>query len=205
MLDSTNVERIAALKPDFLGLIFAKSSPRYVGDSLSIDFVKSIKTECGWVGVFRDEPIASLIDIVARFELSYIQLHGSESPDYCREILKHSPNIKIIKAFGIDDAIPDTSYFNGLLFAVLFDTKSPSGGGTGKQFDWNLVYQYTSPTPFLLSGGIRPDDGPRLIEISKNHNSMLGVDLNSCFETTAGIKSPEIVSKFITSIRGARQ
>ena len=83
-----------------------------------------------------------------RFSLDYIQLHGNEAPEYCRSL--HNAGLHLIKAFSIllPKDLLSVSAYNGLCDYYLFDTKTPQYGGSGNQFDWNLLHRYNGPTPF---------------------------------------------------------
>lgn len=94
------------------------------------------------------------------------------------------------------------SAYNGLCDYYLFDTKTPQYGGSGNQFDWNLLHRYNGPTPFLLSGGINPYSVKALREF--RHPYFAGIDINSRFETAPGIKDVERISNFLKDSREVR-
>ena len=81
----------------------------------------------------------------------------------------------------------------------LFDTKCSSAGGNGEQFDWSILNDYDGDVPFLLSGGIGPDDVEKIK--SFNHPKFAGIDLNSCFEIEPGLKDVEKLKKFISQLK----
>ena len=81
----------------------------------------------------------------------------------------------------------------------IFDTKGPGYGGTGQQFNWDLLKSYTGSTPFLLSGGIHPDSAESIKEI--DHPMLMGVDINSKFETEPALKDIELIQNFIQQIK----
>ena len=132
------------------------------------------------------------------YKLDYIQLHGDESPIYCKE-LKEKKH-KIIKAFQIDNAF-DFSLLNKYKENVdyfLFDTKSKGYGGSGKKFNWNILSDYDNKTPFFLSGGINEED---ISEIKKIKTlNIEAIDINSCFEISPALKNIPKVSKFIKRV-----
>jgi phosphoribosylanthranilate isomerase len=82
---------------------------------------------------------------------------------------------------------------------MLFDTPSPMGGGSGQKFDWTLLKDYDAPIPYMLSGGIGPDDVDRVVEAVRP--GMVGIDINSRFETEPGVKDISLLAKFILSLR----
>ena len=82
--------------------------------------------------------------------------------------------------------------------AFVFDTKCTCVGGSGKQFDWSVLDGYDGEKPFLLSGGIGPDDAARIRDFK--HPKMMGIDLNSRFETEPGMKNVELLKQFLTQL-----
>lgn len=172
---------------DYVGFIFHPGSPRFV--SQSYPSMKAKK-----VGVFVNVPLQELIQTALLEKLDSVQLHGSESPEYCAAMKEQ---VQVIKSFGVDadfdfDQLkayePYVDYF-------LFDTKTPKHGGSGKQFDWRLFKQYQGATPFILSGGLRPESLPQIQEV--NHPKLTGIDLNSGFETQPGIKNLLLLKQFL--------
>lgn len=192
---SENIAEIAELKPDFMGLLFYRLSPRFVGEHFIAPNLKDIKK----VGVFVD---ASQEEIKARSEkhsLDYLQLHGGQSAEFCRNLV--SKGMKIIKVFNLDESFSfeniedyaaSSSYF-------LFDTKSKHYGGSGRKFPWEKLSEYHLNTPFFLSGGITPEDAEALLALS--HPKLFGVDLNSGFENGPGLKNFTGLKHFIETIR----
>ena len=172
---------------DYVGFIFHPGSPRFV--SQSYPSMKAKK-----VGVLVNVPLQELIQTALLEKLDSVQLHGSESPEYCAAMKEQ---VQVIKSFGVDadfdfDQLkayePYVDYF-------LFDTKTPKHGGSGKQFDWRLLKQYQGATPFILSGGLRPESLPQIQEV--NHPKLTGIDLNSGFETQPGIKNLLLLKQFL--------
>lgn len=188
-----NINELATLPIDMIGLIFYPKSPRFV-DSLSCQSLPNIKK----VGVFVNANQNDIIDIAFRYGLDYIQLHGNESPEVCRAL--RSVGI-VIKAFSISVSadFEQTKEYDSVCDYFLFDTKTPYYGGSGQKFDWNILDSYKGNVPFLLSGGISPNDARSITSIS--HPQFEGIDLNSRFEVEPGRKNVELLRKFITEIR----
>ena len=179
---------------DLAGFIFYPKSPRYVYERPSY-----LPTKVRRVGVFVNENKETIRMYADRFELEYIQLHGHESPAYCRSLGKDG--LKIIKAFSIAHAV-DLKHvyeYEDACELFLFDTKCKQYGGSGNQFDWNLLNAYTGYTPFLLSGGINQYSAPALNEF--RHPSLAGYDLNSRFELRPGVKDIERLRQFLTLLK----
>ena len=192
-----------------LGFIFWPKSSRYVnhGDSPH-DLRKATITgtvpmiHCKRVGVFVDEDIETVRRIADDYALDFIQLHGHESPEYCAQ-LKGMHLIKAISVSGRDDIATSKAY-EGLVDYFLFDTKCPSVGGSGQQFDWSVLSAYDGDTPFLLSGGIGPHDAPRLRQAFALDGfpveKCVGIDLNSRFELSPGLKDVNKLKEFIKEL-----
>ena len=178
-----------------MGFIFWPKSSRYVSERPAY-----LPTNCKRVGVFVDEDIETLKRIADDYALDFIQLHGHESADYCAQ-LKGLKLIKAISVSGQDDIATYKTY-EGHVDYFLFDTKCPSVGGSGQQFDWSVLSAYDGNTPFLLSGGIGPDDA----EVLTSHFSPLtskkcvGIDLNSRFEIAPGLKDINKLKDFLNAL-----
>ena len=158
-----------------------------------------------FVGVFVNDMPQNIVTAVYNYHLSYVQLHGDESTvmiDNLRRTLVPDivPQIKIIKAISVSSAedLKRCEQYEGHIDLFLFDTKCKGYGGSGQKYDWSVLEAYTGPTPFLLSGGIGPDDADRLRDF--HHPQCVGIDLNSKFETAPGIKDAEMLNKFINSL-----
>lgn len=178
-----NMHAVVALQPDYIGFICYGKSPRYI-DEASIAAAKNI---CGIkkTGVFVNETVEKINELVETLGLSAVQLHGDESPEFCRQF---KGDVVVIKAFGVDESF-DFSRLEAYIDSVdlfLFDAKTRIHGGSGKTFDWALLDQYKLDVPFFVSGGISPDNLPEVLAIS--HPKFYGVDLNSRFEISAGMK-----------------
>jgi phosphoribosylanthranilate isomerase len=149
----------------------------------------------------------NIVTRVVNYELDIVQLHGSESPvmiDNLRRTLDPDihPGIQIMKALSIasEEDLKRYQDYVGHVDYFLFDTKTPLVGGSGKQFDWSILEDYDGDVPFLLSGGIGPDDVARVK--SFHHPKMLGIDLNSRFETAPAVKDVEQLRSFVNELRG---
>lgn len=193
MREEHNIRGVAAQEPSFMGFIFYKESPRYVGVDFQIpsDVSSSIKR----VGVVVNESVPIIQDLVARHHLHYVQLHGEES----REVVKalYESGVSLIKAFRIDDAFEFSSVtpYESYVEYFLFDTKGEKYGGNAKRFNWKKLDDYTGDVPFLLSGGIGVE---QLEDVRKlQHAQLAGIDVNSGVEKAPGVKDLERVKKVI--------
>lgn len=206
MRDSENIIRLAELKPDYIGLIFYPLSSR-CAENPDVQILENLSHSIKLVGVFVDAAIQEIVKKVMEFGLDAVQLHGSESVAYCDELRKsltetlNGRQVEIFKAFGLsaefsfeilDDYMPVCDFF-------LFDTKSPSHGGSGMAFDWDLLAKYSGPKPYFLSGGLSPEN---ISGISKFADKYLyGVDLNSKFEIKPGLKNIDSLKQAFTLLR----
>lgn len=191
---SDNIGELGNLKINYMGFIFYEKSPRNIEIKPNIKLSKKIER----VGVFVNADINTIIQKTNEFNLDIIQLHGNESPEFCRELNKTMP---IIKAFSIAEAsdFERTEHYHDLQGYFLFDTKTPHYGGSGQKFDWNILNAYKGEIPFFLSGGISEDDVQAIKKIK--HPKLVAIDLNSKFEIEPGLKNINKLEKFITEIR----
>ncbi|MDH6343920.1 phosphoribosylanthranilate isomerase [Parabacteroides sp. PFB2-12] len=198
MTDPENIRAVAALNIHWMGFIFYKKSPRYLSEVPVLPTSLAGK-EPKRVGVFVNPSLQEIRERVAAFRLDYVQLHGNESAAFCRHL--QELGIAVIKAFSIEtaDDLQQTAVYEDHADYFLFDTKSKYYGGSGKQFDWSLLAHYKGATPFLLSGGIGPEDTEHIQRF--HHPAWAGIDLNSGFETAPGLKEPHKLNKFIQSIQ----
>ncbi len=191
MREAENIREVEALGIDLMGFIFWEKSSRYISKRPAY-----LPTKCKRVGVFVDEDIESVKRIADDYALDYIQLHGHESSDYCAQL----QGLHLIKAISVSSRNDIATYktYEGLVEYFLFDTKCPSVGGSGQQFDWSVLSAYDGSTPFLLSGGIGPDDAERVK--SFHHPQCIGIDLNSRFELAPGLKDVIKLQAFIKEL-----
>ena len=211
MRDADNIRDISALGVDMIGLIFYPPSPRYVqqfssGAGIIPDYAPDMGKTPLRVGVFVDEMPQNIVTRVYNYKLDYIQLHGNEP----RETLENlratidpdiNPNIKIIKAISVSSAEDIKKYkeYVGAADLFLFDTKCKTVGGSGEQFDWQVLQAYDGDVPFLLSGGIGPDDAERVKNF--HHPKCIGIDLNSKFEIEPALKDVEKLKQFLVKVK----
>ena len=192
-----NITEVAELQPDYLGFIFYEKSPRYFeGEipSLSLGIKK--------VGVFVDEKISKVIDLVKKYSLDVIQLHGNENKEYILDLqgylTLYYPDVLVWKVFSVDENFDfnQLSVFENKVDAFLFDTKGKEKGGNGYTFNWEILKNYPSKKPFILSGGIGLEEVDPLREILKTDLPIHAIDVNSKFESEPGLKNIEDLKKF---------
>ena len=196
MREADNIRDVEVLGIDMMGFIFWPKSSRYV--SQRPDYLpKRVKR----VGVFVDEEPEQVRRLAGEYGLDYIQLHGHEMPEVISYLRTPAlPHPRIIKAFNIstEEDLLQTKPYEGLVDYFLFDAKGKSVGGNGEKFNWDVLEAYQGSTPFLLSGGIGPDDAERVNAFY--HPKCIGIDLNSRFELTPGLKDIAKLREFITNL-----
>ncbi|MEY8759284.1 phosphoribosylanthranilate isomerase [Chryseobacterium tongliaoense] len=201
----TNLDQIKELiflDIDFLGFIFYEKSPRYVLNHLSLEDISTIDHQ-GKVGVFVNEDLNKIIEITQKADLNFVQLHGDENEDFITELReKLDPKTGIIKVIRVGGQKPEKTINHQLstINYLLFDTDSKAFGGTGKQFDWNILNELEIPLPYFLSGGIS-EGNIENIEILKQ--KPFALDINSKFETEPGIKDIEKIKRFKSLVKGS--
>jgi len=211
--DGDNIRQVAELGVQWIGLIFWQGSPRQVtmvpthagimpdraGGELTAPR-RSYKL----VGVFVDDMPQNIITRVVAYGLDMVQLHGHETPTMIRNLRATlvpdmQADLQLIKAISISTAA-DLSLCDEYADCVdffLFDTKCESVGGSGRHFDWSVLDAYRGQKPYLLSGGIGPDDAEDVRRFVELHPQCVGIDLNSRFETAPGQKDVELLRHFM--------
>ena len=192
MRDAQNIRAVESLGVDWIGMIFWPKSKRYVAEVPSY-----LPEHLKKVGVFVDSTLDDILQHISDYQLDIIQLHGQESPDFAKALKPHT----IIKAFNIEkaDDLLQTEKYKGIADYFLFDTKGKMAGGNGQKFDWSVLTAYQGKTPFLLSGGIGPEDAESVK--SFHHPRCIGIDLNSRFESEPGFKDINQLKTFINKLR----
>ena len=190
MREEDNLLQLIDLQPHFIGLIFHKNSSRNVTEAINISTPESISL----TGVFVDESEEFILEKVDQYNLKAIQLHGNESPEFCKKM--QDKGLNVLKAFNINDKFDFSTIetYHGHCAYFLFDAFGKKAGGNGITFNWELLANYNGTTPFLLSGGIDGDMARRIKKI--NHPLFKGVDINSKFELKPGLKDIEKIKLF---------
>ena len=199
---------LEAMGVDFIGFIFYPSSKRYVFNKLNAVDLKNFNSpHTRKVGVFVNEPVESIVQMVINTGLDMIQLHGDEEPEYyiqLREKLLEASleQVDLIKVFRVGDKMPQLDPFNDIADFYLFDTDSKLYGGTGAHFNWELLKGNTIGKAYFLSGGIGPNDlgGIEVMKQTKAGKDLFALDINSQFEIAPGIKNIEKIKSFIDAL-----
>ncbi|TAN62070.1 phosphoribosylanthranilate isomerase [bacterium] len=181
---------------DALGFVFWKKSPRLIDAVVAEDIIRRLPPFITIVGVFVNEDIDEVNKIAKNAGLNIVQLHGDESPEYCRGV-----NAKVIKAIrvrGIDD-INGLKDYNEKTCAFLLDAYVRGlPGGTGKTCNWSLAAEAKKYNRIILSGGLTPDN----VKDAVNQVKPYAVDVSSGVEKSPGKKDHDKTLKFIAAAKG---
>ncbi|WP_330202686.1 phosphoribosylanthranilate isomerase [Cyanobacterium sp. Dongsha4] len=186
----TSVEQadaIASLGVDTLGFICVENSPRYIKSEQIKTITSKISSEISKVGVFVNQSIENILDIVEKAGLTGIQLHGDEPPSMCTTLRESLPDLEIIKVFRYQnsDSLAKLDDYLSVIDTILLDTyQKDMYGGTGKTFNWSELADFRPPRPWLLAGGLTPDN----VLLALNTLKCDGIDVSSGVETNPGEK-----------------
>ena len=203
----TSIDEALALSKagvNYVGFIFYPASKRYALHTLSLDQIQSVQLPGVLkVGVFVNEPINDVIATATAAGLDMVQLHGDETPNYCKEMANHYPVIKAFRISETDDVAYKISEYLEDIDYLLFDTASSVFGGSGISFDWKKLANATGQKPYFLSGGIGPDDVSKITSFVESDaaGNCIAVDVNSKFETAPGQKNIQLLQSFIPTIK----
>jgi phosphoribosylanthranilate isomerase len=199
MTSFEQLQKLDQLGVDFAGVIFYENSKRFVGDKLNARKSEIRSLQIRKVGVFVNAEIDNIKKEVKEYALSYVQLHGDESAEFCREVKDFVPVIKAIRINEESDLEKELKVFEEVCDYLLFDTDSKQYGGTGKQFNWDRLKQPDINNPFFLSGGIGLED---INKVKNFHHPMLfAIDVNSRFESEPGIKDMGKAEQFMNALK----
>ncbi len=199
MREGENIKALVELKPDFIGFIFYDKSPRFVGnDALDAELINSLPRDIKKVGVFVNATVDFILQNVRKYGLHYVQLHGNEMPDFCKNL--KFKGINIIKAFRIDNSFifSQLNNYKPHVDFFLFDAKGDSYGGNGVSFDWNVLKKYDNEKPYFLSGGISLEN---ISDFETIMPQPYAIDVNSKFEISPAMKNIEKLEELFDKIR----
>lgn len=176
---------------DYVGMIYHKQSPRHVETPFTSN------ERCILVSVNQSND--ALVTLAQKFKVKQLQLHGEETVEQCKYL--QTEGYSIIKAFSVDDNFDfeQCANYTNVASYFLFDTKGKSKGGNGSKFNWSKLNEYQMNKPFFLSGGIDSTDASEISRLT--HPMLAGIDLNSKFEKSPGIKDIEKLKDFINNLR----
>lgn len=194
-----DAEAAASLGAWGIGLIHHPDSPRFCPPDEAARIGAALKRRCEVVGVFVDSSLDEIARAADDEQLTIVQLHGDQGPSFCREVARRT-GTKVVKSFRVSSGadVPRAEAFRTDLH--LFDAHQPgTPGGTGHIFDWELLRERRSNIPFLLAGGLTPENVGEAIATARPW----GVDVVSGVEAEPGRKDPERLAAFFEAARSA--
>ncbi len=193
MKQENNILDVADLEPNYMGFIFYEKSPRHFTSEIP-ELPEDVKK----IGVFVNASIDFIVSKIEQYRLEGVQLHGNESPEFCKELKTY--DILVIKVFSMKNQFnfKVLEPYEEVCDYYLFDTKGKEPGGNGYTFNWNLLKQYKLTKPYFLSGGIGLDNMDDLLLFLKRPESRLccTLDVNSKFESATAFKDIQKLKEF---------
>lgn len=193
-----NTSEVASLGPDYLGFIFYEKSPRFFNGKTPV-----LSSGISKVGVFVNASTEEISEKIDKYKLDVVQLHGEETPGFCKRLSEHFRNeaieMEIWKVFGIKESFDFKvlEAYEDVVDKFLFDTKGKDKGGNGYTFNWDVLNEYPSKKPFVLSGGIGLGEIEDLKTILNTKLPVHAIDVNSKFETEPGLKNIDDLNRMI--------
>ncbi|WP_373480074.1 phosphoribosylanthranilate isomerase [Geminocystis sp.] len=194
---------IINLGADTLGFICVTQSPRYVNNEIIKNIILQLPKEISKIGVFVNENIENIIKTVQETGLTGIQLHGDENPAICAQLREFLPDIEVIKAFRYQnsESLALLESYIPVIDTILLDAYEEGiYGGTGKTFNWLHLADFRPSRPWLLAGGINPDNVLSALENLKCD----GIDVSSGVEISAGNKDLEKVKQLFQQLNSVK-
>jgi phosphoribosylanthranilate isomerase len=200
---------IAQMGASALGFMCVPQSPRFISPVQIRQIVEQLPQTAAYssldrVGVFVNTTAAEIADTVAIARLNAVQLHGNESPQFCRALKAMLPTVKLIKAVRVRDpeTLTQTEAYIGAIDALLLDAYLANAtpgqyGGTGKKIDWTLIQQFRPACPWLLAGGLTPDN----ILVALDQSRPDGIDLSSGVERSPGDKDLAAIERLFKTLQ----
>lgn len=185
---------------DALGFIFYERSPRMIAPQSAAAIIRQLPPFVDAVGVFVNEELDQVVRHIRECRLAYAQLHGTESPEYCRTLIERAAPCQMLKAIrvGSQTTAAEVASYQHVVQGYLLDTYQKNAvGGTGETFDWALIDRLQLGRPFLLAGGLDAGNIREALE----RVCPYGVDANSGLEDAPGQKNHHRIGKFIAAVR----
>ena len=192
-------QKIVSLGADSIGFICVEPSPRYIPPDRIKAIADALPAATVKVGVFANHSLNEIAAVVEQGHLSAVQLHGKESPEFCLQLRQLVPEIELIKAFRIKSAVSlaETDAYTSCVDTLLLDAYHPQMlGGTGHTINWQDLAQFKPAIPWLLAGGLTPDN----VKSALSRLQPDGIDLSSGVERSPGDKDLEQVAQLFKAI-----
>lgn len=183
-----------------IGLIHFKRSPRAVKFTEAARIGAALNRKCELVGVFVNPTLDRVAECVENAGLTMVQLNGEEGPSFCTEVARRT-GTKVIKGIPVSSAADIHRAEAYRTDWHLFDTKAPGlSGGTGRVFDWELLSEHRSAVPFILAGGLTPENVSEAITVARPD----AVDVASGVELRPGLKDHDLMARFFEAARPSK-
>ena len=181
---------------NFIGFIFYEKSPRFVALETAVKISNKIPKTVAKVAVVVDASIEFITEVVQKFSPDFFQFHGNETVDFLCQVRQKFPQIKIIKAFKIEELedLKKVGDFEKCADIFLFDGKN---AGSGKPFDWTILQNFSTSKKWFLSGGLNVHN----INEALDKTGAKMVDVSSGIEEIRGEKSPRLIAEFMAKIK----
>ena len=191
--EMNNINQLNEIDIDLMGFIFYNKSSRFIDFEINNSHITKKK-----VGVFVNESLKNIKKKIKNYNLNYVQLHGDETPKFSEKLMNYC---KVIKAFRISENFDfdSTNQYTDCCDLFLFDTFSKNFGGSGKKFDWKRLKDFNKKK-FILSGGIDINSVDEINNIKNENDYLLGIDINSRFEISPGLKDIKKINMFLKKL-----
>jgi phosphoribosylanthranilate isomerase len=189
---------------DFIGFMNFAKSPRHIEPRDARPLALLAAGRAKTVSIMVDPDAAMVAATLQELQPDYVQLHGSETPQYCADL--RARGVGVIKAFGVSKAsdLTQVQSFLGSVDMVLFDAKPPTGeaitGGLGHVFDWTILDGLNVPVPWFLSGGLTVANVAHAIDVT----GAKMVDVSSGVERARGLKDDALIAAFMAAVKTDR-
>ena len=191
---------------DMVGFVFFPPSPRHISLETARELGRQAKGRAVKVALTVDADDATLSNIVETLQPDLLQLHGKETTARVRDI-KARFGLPVMKVIAVETAadLAVLPGFAGVADRILFDARAPKDatrpGGLGAVFDWHVLEKLDLKLPFMVSGGLNPDNVAEAVRVTRAG----GVDVSSGVESSPGIKDPEMIRAFIRAARASEE
>ena len=196
-------QAIAQLGVTDLGFMCVQTSPRYVTAVQIRAVVAQLLVPVDRIGVFADATRSEIVQIVNQAGLTAVQLHGTESPDFCQQLRQSLSGVEIIKALRVKtpECLNQAAIYASCVDTLLLDAYHPQMlGGTGKTLDWVTLQEFRPSCPWFLAGGLTPDN----ILDALSQLQPMGIDLSSGVERSPGDKDLDKVAELLNKVRSLK-
>jgi phosphoribosylanthranilate isomerase len=199
---SDDVVAAAAAGARYVGFVFFTKSPRNVTLDQARALALNVPPGIAKVGLVVDADDTALDALLAHVPLDILQLHGAETPERVLAV-KARYGLPVMKAVGLSgpDDLPGLDAYMQVADQILVDAKPPEGadlpGGNGLAFDWRLISDRRWPVPWMLAGGLTPENVALAVQMTGARQ----IDVSSGVERTPGIKDAKLIAAFAAALR----